>query len=172
MRSPVAGHISRAETLRQRHSLAEGKAEALAGDRIDRAGSIADQCNISSRDTPQLAVGRERSPFRRGWISLAKTIVQSGKRRQRFFQAKLGIPRGHRYTDLIVADANGIGLTILSPINFYAISPGSHAIVPAKGISKSGPRMSVEIGPAAYPGIRAIGPHNPFGAGRALPEMN
>src|SRR5271155_706405 len=163
MRSPVAGHISRPETLRQHHSLAEGKAETLACDRIDRAGSIADQCNISSRDAPQFAVGRERSPFGRGWISLAKAIVQSGKRRQRFFQAKLGIPRGHSYTDLIVADGNAIGLTILSPINFDAISPGSDAIVPAKGVSKRGSRMSVEICPAAHAGIRAVGPHNPFG---------
>jgi hypothetical protein len=57
MRSLVAGEIARPERLGQRYSLAEGKTQTFACDRIDGAGSVAYQRNISSPDPLQFAIG-------------------------------------------------------------------------------------------------------------------
>src|SRR5207253_7665823 len=116
------------EALRQQPSLAERKSETFAGDRIDSAGSVADQRHIPSPDLLQFAIGRHASSFCRGHLRPAKPRVELGEREQRFFQAKLGIARGHGNTNFIVAYGCGISLTVPAPTYSHAVGPRPYAI--------------------------------------------
>src|SRR5580658_8896659 len=69
MRGLITGEASRLETLRQHNGLAEGQAETFASDRIDGAGSVADQHDIASPHTLQLAIGGHGSSFSRNRFS-------------------------------------------------------------------------------------------------------
>src|ERR1700676_1128751 len=147
MRSLVAGKIARPETFRQYRGLTEREAKTLAGDRIDGAGGIADQCNISSPDTPEFAVGRNRASFSRHCFSPAKPCAEFGKLAQRFFQAQRGITRCDRHANFLPAYGIGISLAVLSPIYFRVVGPGRDTIVSAKSISQAGSRLSIKTSP-------------------------
>src|ERR1017187_5638302 len=78
------------ETVRQRHSLTKSKPQAFARDGIDRARSIADQCDIFFPDALQLAIGRECAPFGGSGLSPAQPRLGFGKLGQRLLQASSG----------------------------------------------------------------------------------
>ena len=136
----------------QRHGLTERQTKALARDGVHGAGSIADQRDISSTDALQRAIGGYRSPFGRDGLSAAKPRVQFGKLAQSLFQAKPGIARRDRYTDLFVAHRCGVALDVLSPVYFHAIGPRRDAIVAAKSVAQAGARVGLKIRPS---GVRA-----------------
>src|SRR5580704_11125787 len=156
------------KTLRQHDGLVERKSETVARDRVDSAGSIADQGDIFSPDAPQFAIGRHRAFLRRNYLSAAKACFEFRKHRQRLFKAESRVARGHSYTHTIRTHGGGIALAAFSPINLHAIGPRGDAIVPPKGVSQAGSRAGIEIRPAANPGVRPIGTYNPSAADCAL----
>src|ERR1700730_14206843 len=150
VRGLVAGKIARPETFRQYRGLTEREAKTFAGDGIDRARGVADQGNISSPDTPELAVGRNRASFSRHGFSPAEPCAELGKLAQRFFQTQRRITRRDRHANFLAAHRIGISLAVLSPIYFRAIGPGRDTIVSAKSISQAGSRLSIKTSPAPH----------------------
>src|SRR5208337_3391001 len=62
----VTAQITHTETVRQHCGLAERKTQTVASNRINRAGSVTDQRDISPPDVFQLAIRCERASFSRG----------------------------------------------------------------------------------------------------------
>src|SRR5271165_171662 len=177
VRGLVTGEIARHETAGQRNSLREGKSQTLAGNRIDRAGSVSDQRHITSPHAPQFATSGQCAPFGRGCLSATKARMEFRKFRQRFFQAKATlqgpmVSRGDSDTHFLVAHRSGVALTVPSPIYFHAVGPGRDAIVAQKRVAAFRSRLTIKIRPPAYARVRAIGSYDPPRANGAIPELD
>src|SRR4030081_474168 len=168
----VAVQVIFSKTACQQERLAKGKAQPFAGDRIDSPGSIADQYNVCTADTFQLARDGKFTPLRRGGCGRVQTSVQFREAVQGLVQAQLGIMRHQPYAYLLVAYGCHIDLAALPPIDLHVIRPGSDSIVAPTGVAKILSVTSVEIGPSPYPRVSPIGSDDPLRVNSAISQAD
>src|SRR5579863_10245948 len=132
MLSLIGFQIVVSQSIRQRDSLPERKAEAFAGDGVDRPGSIADQRGMVAKYSLEAPRCRDSSALRAGYRRSRETALQLREGFQRLINALLAIAGKKRDADFVRADRRYVDLEAGAPVNFDAIGPRFALIVAAK----------------------------------------
>ena len=157
----VEAQIVRRQGAGQRHGLLKQKAEAFAGDGVDRSRGVAHQRHAPAADGFQAARSGDAAAFQRGGSGGGHAARHFGKLRQSILQAQARVARNQHHADLGWVDGRDVKLTIVAPVDFHDRGGRVHAVMAAEAVAAAVAQAGIEASPVAHGRLAAIGPHNP-----------
>ena len=164
----IGFEITGGHRLDKGHSLAKGKREPLAGDRIAGAGGVPDQGEVAVDHPAARLFEGPCTTVLRSYRRILETLPKARKAREEIVEGGGSAGPQERHPDQTLAYRRHVGLTAVGPIDLDQIGPRLEIEVAAHAESPTTCRAAVETRPPADSRGAPVGADQPPPANRAV----